>query len=434
MADRTRRANGTGSITSRDDGALIVRVTHPETGVRHKRIVKRGVQDDGRSETPAQHRKRAEIALTGLRADLLRPASLREQWTVEQYARDRYLPSLAESTKPNTRRSYRKELELYVFPYVGAISLAALTADDIDQLDRTLLQAEYSQTVRRKARGGVGRVLRHAVRKRRIDHDVSQYADKIARDDRDRTKGSLEPEQVRALLAEAAGTEWAAAFAVLGLLGPRRGELLGLSWQSVDFDSQTVRFERSMSVDDDGRPRLDTPKNRQSCRTLGMTSEVATVLRAQRARQAEQRLAAGEFWTSTMTDTAGDVVSMVFTDETGRVLPAHRVNSALRRLADRAGVSARVTPHVLRHSTASLMIAERPDIAAVSAVLGHASPAVTSSVYAHALNRTKTRATTAIADAIGPWLDPASTDETTSSLLTGRSLGLGTNAGDQSAH
>lgn len=92
----------------------------------------------------------------------------------------------------------------------------------------------------------------------------------------------------------------------------------------------------------------------------------------------------------------------VFTDEAGRPLPGHRVNSALGRIASAAGLGA-VNPHKLRHSAASLMLAEGTDVAAVGTVLGHASPAVTMSVYAHALSARKVAATDAIAAAVGDW-------------------------------
>jgi integrase len=400
---RARRANGQGSITIGGDGALIVRAPDPITGKRVKRIVRRIVRDDGRPETPAQLRKRAEAVLAKLRADLARPASLRERLTVEHYAVERYLPSLIETTRPYTRSSYRKELDLYVFPYVGRIELAKLTADDVDNLDRTLAAKGYSLTVRRKARGVLGRVVRHAVRKRRLTYDVTRNADPLARDDRDRTKGTLQPEQIRALLTAARGTEWEAAVVLLGLLGLRRGEVLGLSWEAVDLADSTLTVARSLVTLGEGVPSLGMPKTHGSRRNLNLSPATVGVLRAHRARQNEYAVAAGPDWSGTFTDEAGQPVALVFTDEAGRPLPGHRLKDAVSRLARAAMIETRVTPHVLRHSAASLMIAEGMDVAAVAAVLGHASPAVTTSIYAHALRRTKARATAVIADAVGQW-------------------------------
>jgi integrase len=62
-----------------------------------------------------------------------------------------------------------------------------------------------------------------------------------------------------------------------------------------------------------------------------------------------------------------------------------------------------VHPHLLRHSVASLMLAERHDIAAVAATLGHASPATTTAVYSHSLRANRVRATAAMSEAVGQW-------------------------------
>jgi integrase len=401
MSDRTRRANGTGSIGVRADGAHIVRATDPNTGRRVKRIVHRGMHPDGRSETPSQHRSRAERALTELRRQLAEPASLRERWTVERYARERYLPSVHERTKPRTFESYANEMRLFVFPYVGDIELSKLSVDDVDAMDRMLTAKGYSLAVRRKARGCLNRVMRHAVAKRRVAHNPCADADRLAADHRDRTKGSLDPEQVRALLAAARGSDWECAISLLGLLGLRRGEVLGLSWQSVDLDAGTITVSRSMATLRGGRLVLGTPKTSASRRTLSLSTPLFASLRAHRARQAEMRLSAGKAWVDSFTDDRGESVQLCFTDEIGRPLPPHGLNDALNRIAATVGV--KCTPHLLRHSAASLMFANGVDIATVSGVLGHASPAVTLSVYSHALGRNVARATEAIASAVGEW-------------------------------
>ena len=135
---------------------------------------------------------------------------------------------------------------------------------------------------------------------------------------------------------------------------------------------------------------------------LRLSARMVAVLRQHRARQAELALAAGSDWSGTMVDDEGVTVSLVFTDEAGRPMPGHRLNDALERIATAAGVG-HVNPHRFRHSAASLMIAEGMDLAAVGAVLGHASPAVTMAVYAHAIDRTKAAATDSIAAAVGDW-------------------------------
>ena len=94
---------------------------------------------------------------------------------------------------------------------------------------------------------------------------------------------------------------------------------------------------------------------------------------------------------------------LVFVDEAGRPMPGHTVNDALERIAHAAGVDARCTPHVLRHSAPSTMLSEGADIASVASVLGHANAGVTAAVYSHEVGRTKKRAADSIAAAVGEW-------------------------------
>lgn len=166
--------------------------------------------------------------------------------------------------------------------------------------------------------------------------------------------------------------------------GLRRGEVLGLSWEAVDLDAATLTVARSMVTLPGGVLELGTPKTAGSRRTVRLSPRLVAVLRAHRATQAADRLAAGPLWDGMFTDDAGDVVSLVFTDEAGRPMPGHRVNSALNRIAETA-IGRKVNPHLLRHSAASYLYSTGMDEATIAGVLGHASPAVTRAVYAHAL-------------------------------------------------
>ena len=399
MSDRirARRANGEGSISEPrpGDGAIVLRVTAPD-GRRRKRIAHR------EQETPSQHRRRAERILREFVAEVAAKAAPVERWTVQRWATERYLPSLVESREPNTVASYRKVLDTDVAPHVGAIALDRLTVDDVNMLDRILVARGLALGTRRHARGLLGRIVRHAKSKRIVSYDVTADADKLSRDDRDRTKGTLQPEQVRAVLTAAKGTSWEPHLALLGLLGLRRGELLGLSWEAVDLDAATLRIERSMVTLPGAVRHLGRPKTAGSRRTLRLEPKLVALLRQHRVRQVTQALAVGPDWSGTWVDAQGVTVTLVFTDEAGRPLPAHRLNDALERIAATTDVG-HVTPHVFRHSAASLMIADGMDLAAVGSVLGHASPAVTMSIYAHAIERTKAAATDSIAAAVGEW-------------------------------
>ncbi|MGH3503567.1 MAG: tyrosine-type recombinase/integrase [Nocardioidaceae bacterium] len=114
-------------------------------------------------------------------------------------------------------------------------------------------------------------------------------------------------------------------------------------------------------------------KTRRSRRVLYLTPQLVEVLRRHRARQAEERVAAGGLWQDR---------GLIFPSVVGTPLDPDNFYHVFSRLCERAGLG-HWHPHELRHSGASLMLAEGTPLHVVSEVLGHASIAVTKDVYGH---------------------------------------------------
>ncbi|MGH3501572.1 MAG: tyrosine-type recombinase/integrase [Nocardioidaceae bacterium] len=102
-------------------------------------------------------------------------------------------------------------------------------------------------------------------------------------------------------------------------------------------------------------------------------AQLIEVLRRHRARQAEERVAAGALWQDR---------DLIFPSAVGTPLDPDNFSHVFSRLCERAGIG-RWHPHELRHSGASLMLAQGTPLHVVSEVLGHASIAVTKDVYGH---------------------------------------------------
>ena len=163
--------------------------------------------------------------------------------------------------------------------------------------------------------------------------------------------------------------------------GMRRGEVLGLRWSALDWEAGTLGVthgvKRIKNRDSTLKRRtrlvvseLKTPK---SGRTLALTREIVARLREHRAQQAEARIAAGELWQEH---------GLVFTSEVGTPVDPDNFSHAFSRLCESAGLG-HWHPHELRHSGASLMLAQGTPLHVVSEVLGHASIAITKDVYGH---------------------------------------------------
>jgi integrase len=178
----------------------------------------------------------------------------------------------------------------------------------------------------------------------------------------------------------------------------RRGEVLGLHWSALDWQAGTLRVTHSVKRVQDrdatsGRrtrlvvSELKTPKSR---RLLALTPEMVTRFRQPRARQAEQQMAAGTLWQDH---------ELIFTSEVGSPMDPDNFSHSFARLCERAGLG-HWHPHELRHSRASLMLAQGTPLHVVSDVLGHASIAITKDVYGHLLEGGKRAAAESMSRAL----------------------------------
>jgi integrase len=161
--------------------------------------------------------------------------------------------------------------------------------------------------------------------------------------------------------------------------GMRRGEVLGLHWSALDWQAATLRVTHGVIRVKDrdassGRrtrlviSELKTPKSR---RTLTLTPELVARFRQHRVRQAEVQMAAGPLWQDH---------GLIFASEVGTPMDPDNFSHSFARLCEGAGLG-HWHPHELRHSGASLMLAQGRPLHVVSEVLGHASIAITKDVY-----------------------------------------------------
>jgi len=212
---------------------------------------------------------------------------------------------------------------------------------------------------------------------------------------------SLTVAEARSLLAAAVGDRLEPVYAITLTLGLRPGEVLGLSWPDIDFESGVVHVRRQLRREqlpleqriDTGPPThliLRDLKTKRSRRTLHLTPTLDGLLRSHRARQAREKLAAGPGWMES---------DLVFTTGKGKPIDPDNFGHYFHRLCARAGLG-RWTPLELRHSAASIMLAQGKPLWVISEVLGHASVAIAKDVYGHLLGTEKQEATQAIADVL----------------------------------
>ncbi|MDF3004812.1 MAG: integrase family protein [Oscillospiraceae bacterium] len=170
--------------------------------------------------------------------------------------------------------------------------------------------------------------------------------------------------------------------------GFRRGELLGLEWKDIDFDTGVISIRRTSLYTKERGVYTDTPKTKGSSRSLKMSRGIIDLLKWYKAFQTEERLKAGDQW---------EDHDRVFAAWNGQPVNPSGVENWLYRFFERTGLK-KINPHGFRHLNATLLINSGADVRTVSAALGHSQTSTTLNIYAHAIAEAQARATDAISD------------------------------------
>ena len=298
---------------------------------------------------------------------------------------DTWADTYLTGVKPRTAAIYRDNIRLHIKPYIGAIRLDALNTHTIQRTYNALLsgtakkQALSSKTVK-CVHGILHSALKQAAANGYIRFNPSD-ACTLPRVEKKELQ-PLDEAQISAFLKAIDGHPFRHLYTVALFTGLREGEVLGLTWDSIDFQRGTLSIDKQMQLHQEkGTKDAYTlvPTKNGRARTVAAAPSVLQCLRQRRAEQAAQRLQAYDAWADT---------GLVFTDEIGRPLTKSAVYRAFKRLAAEIGrPDARF--HDLRHSYAVAAIRAGDDIKTIQGNLGHATAAFTLDVYGHVTDQMK---------------------------------------------
>lgn len=384
----TGRSGRRGSVRQDTNGTWSFTVDVADANGRRRQTRRRGFPS----------RRSAQTAMTGLLAELdkgvyVPPSRL----NLAEFLEQEWLPAVEATVRPATWDSYSRVLRLHVIPLrIGTTSL--------QHVDGPKLNALYAELLKAKPAGHglsprsvqyvhviLHRAFRDAIRWNRLTRNPCDAADPPRGLTRPRIRVWTAAE-LAAFLRSATDDRLIALWHLIATTGMRRGEALGLHWDDLDLDTGRLSIKRTLvqiaNYTKDGTDwELGAPKTRSGYRQVELDSRTINVLRAHRARQAEERLLLGEHWLTT---------DFVFTRPDGRPTHPKLVSQQFRRLVSRHGLPP-LPVHGLRHTWATLALQAGVHPKVVQERLGHSQISVTLDTYSHVTPAMDREAATTVA-------------------------------------
>ena len=275
--------------------------------------------------------------------------------------------------RPNTFRSYRESVHRHITPVLGSVRLITLQRKHVNDWIRELeKETDLAPRTLHRLWAVLHSGLQHAVRSDRLAVNPSSEPS-LPRVEK-REPRAMPLDQVQLLLQAIVGEPDEALYALVLATGLREGEVLGLRWAhderapGVDPKRAEVRVHEQLQ-----HGELVPLKRGASRRVLRLSPPLVVILRRHHAQLDRQQLKAGQHWHDN---------DLVFPSQVGTPRKAANLWLSWKRLLKRLGLTD-YKFHELRHTAASLAIAEGASLFHVSRMLGHSSISITADIYGH---------------------------------------------------
>ena len=277
-----------------------------------------------------------------------------------------------------TYGAYQGLLKSTIVPYFRKKKLT------LRELEARHLQMFYSEMLRRVTPNTVihyhaviHSALKYAVK---TDMLIQNVADKVGRP----RKNSFQPvflsaDEMQKMFEALRGTKLELPVLVAAFYGLRRGEVVGLKWDAIDFERNTITIKHIVTnAKIDGKCEIvcaDRAKTKSSLRSLPLVSNIREKLLALREQQKENRRVCGNCYSKKYD-------GYVFVDAMGNIFNPRSVTANFSKLLEQNGLR-HIRFHDLRHSCASLLLANDVPLKHIQEWLGHSDIGTTANIYSH---------------------------------------------------
>ena len=325
------------------------------------------------------NKKRAEAILMDARRNFQEEAPPRmEAKTLFADFLEQWLEITKDSIAVPTYASYSTLSNSVIIPYFRKLgtTLEELAAKDIQQFYLEQRKRVSGSTVIHY-HAIIHKALKYAVK---LDLIATNPADRVERPKKERYVASFyDADEVNALFQAARGTNLEIPILLGAFYGLRRSEVIGLKWNAIDFERNTITVQHTVtSCNVDGKNMLvaaDRTKTKSSMRTLPLVPFMKERLLQQKKVQAENRKLCGRSYVK-------DYLGYVCVNEIGAILKPNYISTSFPKLLEANGLR-HIRFHDLRHSCASLMLANGVPMKQIQEWLGHSDFSTTANIYAH---------------------------------------------------
>lgn len=286
---------------------------------------------------------------------------------------------VAKSTvKLTTYASYEMMATRIIIPYFETlnIKLKELTTEDIQEFYSTQLERVSANTVIHY-HAVIHRALKYAVKIKTIQ---SNPAVNVERPRKEKFIGSFyDKKEINTLFDIIQGHPLEVAIKLAAFYGLRREEIIGLKWTAIDFENNTLTIQHTVTECNlDGKHievASDTAKTDSSLRTMPLVTNFRAMLLAKKEKQEHYRKLCGRSYCK-------EYLDYIFVNEMGERWKPRYLSDGFKRILEQNGLR-RIRFHDLRHTCASLLLANNVPMKKIQEWLGHSDFSTTANIYAH---------------------------------------------------
>jgi integrase len=291
--------------------------------------------------------------------------------TLREYLEGEWLPAIVGTVRPLTLTQYTSIVNRRIVPRLGSLRLQAVTGGHLNAFYRELEEAGLSPASRRLTHAVLSRAFRDAIRWGKLTRSPAAAADPPA--PAESRAQAWTAKELGRFLEPLGSDRLFALWRLAATTGMRRGELLGLTWLTLDLEGGTLRVDQQL-VPTRGGMSFGPPKSKRSRRKIALDAETVETLRAHREAQLLERAFVSDAYVDR---------DLVFCNELGGPINPTRLTEAFTRHRKTAGIPTG-TLHILRHTHTTHALSSGVPVHVVAARIGD-RPETVLKTYAHLL-------------------------------------------------